>query len=135
MGVSIYPVLNRDVPGFDVSAVDGKVLARVMPEGENSDTPLARLWDFMSANPEDAAAFLEREGVDTSAIEINWAEEWFSPADGLAVVRAALASLEAEGSDVAPVDVPEVVRDLRDIESVLLLAQEHGAQFHFAIDF
>lgn len=135
MGVSIYPVLDKEVPDFNVSAVDGKVLARVMPEMGESSSPLAQLWGFVSANPEEAAGFLEDEGVDASEIEINWTEEWFAPNDGLALVRAIISHLEAGGSDVMPVDVPEAVRDLRAIEATLSLAEEHGARFHFAFDY
>ena len=44
MSAALYPVLERDVPGFDVTHMDGVALLRALPDGdqENALTPLTR---------------------------------------------------------------------------------------------
>lgn len=126
MGLSLYLVLDKEVPGFDVSSVDGKALARALPEQENIESPLTPLYDFLSQNPQDIADLM---GDDDGAVDFKLpSEQWFEAEDGLAAIRAVLEQLPDDYNS-------SVVDDLRGIESALLLAQQHGARFHLAFDF
>ncbi len=49
MGVSVYPVLNKEMPGFDVTEVSGKALAEAVFEEGSAFAILER---FNSQNPE-----------------------------------------------------------------------------------
>ena len=127
MGVSIYPVLDKDVPGFDVTYVIGKMLAKALPCGEDSDSPLLPLTNFIWIAPETLTWLMEEAGDNPEESDLP-REQWFDAGEGLAAVRAALQNLPADFD-------ARVFDDLRDIENALSLAQEHGARFHFAFDF
>ncbi len=132
MGVSIYPVLNKDVPGYDATEVSGKALAAAIYE---PDSAFAVLQRFHSIDEEELCELIAGEtGQEPNGIEVP-AEEWFAPEDGLAVVRKLFtqpAPLVAGGTD----DFAEwLATDLQNLEKALLLAQEHDALFHLTMDF
>ena len=54
MGVSLYPVLERDVAGYDAMAVVGKALANAVYDW--NVPALAALGDFFSVSPEEVAS-------------------------------------------------------------------------------
>ena len=84
MSVSIYPVLNKDVPGFDVTEISGKALAAAVFAPESAFAVLER---FSSINEDELRELIAGEtGQDVEEVEVP-AEEWFSPEDGLTVVR------------------------------------------------
>lgn len=126
MSVSIYPVLNKDVPGFDVTGMSGKALAAAVFAPKSA---FAVLGNFYSINEDELREFIAGE------IEVP-AEKWFSPADGLTVVRgfSAQSTTTLVGLDAG--DFAEwLANDLRALEKLLVLAQEHGALFYLAMDF
>lgn len=132
MSVSIYPVLNKDVPGYDATEVFGKALAAAVYE---PDSAFAVLGRFYSMDGDELRELIAGEtGQDPDEIEIP-AEEWFAPEDGMAVVRELSmqpAPLVEGGAD----DFAEwLANDLRALERMLALAQQHGALFHLAMDF
>lgn len=136
MGVSVYPVFDRDVAGYDVCEINGKALVRALDT--HSDRAVTDLMDFYSISPVEAAGMMgllddwDGEGEpDLSDFNIS-PEKWFEASVGLTAVRAALQAVRGEGQDDAP--VRQVIRDLEDIEKALALAQEQGARFHFALD-
>ncbi len=132
MGVSIYPVLNKDVPDFDVTEMSGKALAAAVFA---PDSAFAVLGNFHSTNEDELRELIVGEtGQDSGGVTVP-AEEWFLPSDGLTVVRE-LAALPAPPVKEAVDDFAEwLLDDLRALEEMLALAQEHGALFHLAMDF
>ena len=139
MGVGVYPVLNKEVPGFDVTEVSGKALAdAIFEEG----SPFAALERFSSQDAEELAGFIgEQTGQEVSEIEVP-VEEWFAPEEGLQVVRSLLDQVRSFLMSVAPPRwgpdgyySEAISDDLHNLEKALLLAQEHGALFHLALDF
>lgn len=141
MGVSVYPVLNKEVPGFDVTETTGRALAEAIFEEGSAFAVLER---FSSQNEEELAGFIaDQTGQEASAIEVP-AEEWFAPEEGLQVVRPLLEQVRSQ-SQAGPLTLPAgweadefsrgVMDDLQNLEKVLLLAQEHDARFHLALDF
>lgn len=135
MGVSIYPVLNKDVPGFDVTETAGKALAEAVFQ-ENS--AFAGLERFSSENAEAMADFIaEQTGQEAAAIEVP-AEEWFHPEEGLQVVHSLLAhTLSQPTSEGGEPDIfiSSLHSDLQSLERVLTLAQQHQALFHLSMDY
>ncbi len=140
MGVSIYPVLNKEVPGFDVTEVSGKALADFMFENESLFAPLLR---FLSNDEEELAGFIaDQTGQDAKEIEVP-AEEWFDPQEALPFVQRLLEQVRLIPQSV--IKVPDrwepkeftegVINDLVNLEKALVLAQQQQAQFHLAMDF
>ncbi len=141
MGVSVYPVLNKEVPGFAITETSGKVLAEAIFEEGSAFAVLER---FSSQNEEELADFIaDQTGQEVSATEVP-AEEWFAPKEGLQVVRSLLEQVRSQLQN-GPLTPPAgweadefsrgLMDDLQNLEKVLLLAQEHDAQFHLALDF
>ncbi len=140
MGVSVYPVFNKEVAGFDVTEVSGKALADVLFEEGSLFEPLLR---FNSTNADELRGFIsDQTGQDPDEIVVP-AEEWFAPEEGLEVIRPLLERVRSHPNSLvsAPsgwerAEFFEGLRaDLSDLERVLVLAQEHQAQFHLSVDF
>jgi len=141
MGVSVYPVLNKEVPGFDVTEVSGKALAKAVFEEGSAFAVLER---FNSQGAEWLADFIAGQtGQEPSLIEVP-AEEWFAPEEGLLVVRSLLDLLRSPSPSGRPMPpagweagefTQGLTDDLQNLKKVLLLAEEHKARFHLAIDF
>jgi hypothetical protein len=132
MGVALYIVPEREVPGLD-AFVNGKALGH----SEYLDRLAAQagvhpLMEFFSQDPAEAEAFIEEEAVEPPH-EGFAPEQWFEAEDGLRTVRGLLSYLESN-----PAAVPEsaaVVEDLREFESVLSRLASEQVRWHLAIDF
>ena len=84
MGISIYPVLNKQIPSFDATEMSGKALAAAVFVPGSAFAALER---FSSMNEEELRELIAGEtGQDPNEIEVP-EEEWFVPEDGLTVVR------------------------------------------------
>lgn len=125
--MALYIALESKNPGFD-AFVNGKALSR-------SETQLAEmagrhgvhpLMHFFSMNPDEAAGFLESEGLADGEIPL---EQWFTPEEGIRTVQALLHEVET---------IPEmgdVKSDLLEFDKVLRQAQDKGIRWHLAVDF
>lgn len=133
MGVSVYPVLNRNVPGFDATEVSGRCLAAAIFEPNSAFAVLER---FSNMNEDELRELIVGQtGQDPNEITVP-AEEWFSPAYGLTVVRALLVQTMTPPVRWEAEEFTEwLANDLQVLEKTLLLAQEHGALFHLTMDF
>ncbi len=152
MSVSLYPVLEREVVGYDATAVVGKALAHAV---YNGGLPALTVFDdFFSVSPDEVAGLAgcslpgdEQTGEDDARRPPAPpgfqppAEAWFEPSAGLGAVRAALRAVREAAADAASgLNTPAaraewIIRDLMAVERVLLLAQEQGTRFHFAMDY
>ena len=155
MSTSLYPVLERDVVGYDASAVIGKALCHAV---YHCDVPeVVALDAFFSVSPQELASLagFYLPGDDLSDHEDTElkplkpappdfqppAEAWYEPAVGLRAVSEALKALR----DASPLIDGQleagknrtdwVITDLEAVEKVLTLAQEHEVRFHFAMDY
>ena len=132
MGVSIYPVLNKDIPGFDVTEMSGKALAAAVFAPGSAFAALER---FNSMEEDELRELIAGQtGQDISEITVP-AEEWFAPTEGLTVVRELFAQPAPLVKGAAGDFAEWLANDLRTLEKMLVLAQEHDALFHLAMDF
>ena len=126
MGAALHIVLEKEIPGVD-TIIDGKMLSRAEKHlaGAAKRLGVRPLMEFFSVNPEEAAGFLESEGVE---VEIP-AEQWFSAEEGLRTVQALLGEADSSSESRAAKD------DLLGCERVLREAQKREVRWHLAIDF
>ncbi len=125
MSLAWYVVLDREVPNLD-PFLNGKALARSAPAISRLAAKLGvrDLGDFISASPAEIADLVEDEIADELP-----PESWYSPEEGLRVVRAMVKEV-AKSSRMG-----DVLADLREVERVLDLAEHVGARWHLAVDF
>ena len=132
MGVALYVVAEREVPGLD-TFVNGKALGRSRSLDKLAQLAGVRpLMEFFSQDPEEAAAFVEDEGADPPPGGFP-PEQWFPAADGLATVRGLLSYLVT--NPTAARDSEAIADDLREFESVLDRLATEGVRWHLAVDF
>lgn len=135
MGSAIYIVANKELEDADLF-VDGKAIGRI--SGEILDqvcqaAGVESLLSFISQDPDELADFLEGEGVEMEAGGEWPAEEWFTPEQGLTVVRGLAAYLQSNAAALPR--QAAVLEDLAGYERVLLLLAERQLLWHFAVDF
>jgi len=107
--------------------MDGKSLSRHIESLDVAARELGvrPLSEFFSIAPEQAAEFMEGEGVDAADMELPPLKQ-FSAQEGLITVRALLSRSQAHADHVA--------EDLRECERILIAASQHGVGWHFEID-
>lgn len=134
MGYAWYVTPESDLPDITASSVNGKALAH---QAEAMDAlavglGLTPLSDFLSVSSDEWES-LTGEELPDDVKESMPPEAWFAPADGLATVRGMLAALEQDPE--ASETYAQVIEDLRDVESVLVVAEAHVVRFHLTPDF
>jgi hypothetical protein len=136
MGVAIYVVIEKEIPGIDASSVSGKALAKSSEQLDRiaRKNGLLAIQEFMSVDPEEAGAFLEDSEIALDDVKIP-EEQWFDPADGLKTIRGLLDFLRDNPTALSKVPLSHLQDDLLAAEKVLSVALKHGVRFHFAVDF
>lgn len=136
MGAALYISLEKPVAGFDTTSISGKALekAQAQLDGFARKLGLTPLADFISTDPEEAAAFLEDEGGIPEGLTIP-AEEWFDASDGLRTVQGLLDVIRRDPERLRNVIVDHVRVDLEAAEAILAAAKDAGVRFHLAVDF
>jgi len=131
MGVAYWIEFDRD--DLETDFTDGKSIARAMDDlnALAQELDITPLEAFMGTSLEDLSDLLGEE------IELDDDEPmptpWFEPAEGLAVIEALIAAVQAHPDRVpAPEDV---LSDLHGHAEALRTAAAHGAKWHLAIDF
>ena len=126
MGAAYFIVLENKIDGLDTT-MDGKSLSRHVEALDAAARQLGvrPLSEFFSVDPEQAAEFLQDEGMDVGDVEIPTLKQ-FSAQEGLATVKALLSR--------PPVHV-DVLPDLRECERILNVAAQQGVAWHFEMDF
>src|SRR5437868_5395823 len=127
MGSAYFIVLEREIEGLETS-MDGKGLSQNMQALAIAARSLGvkPLSEFYAADPETIRKFLGGEDIDLGDIKPPPPEN-FSAEAGLKTIRALL------GQPLA--DRDGLVQDLRVCERILSVAAQHGAGWHFEIDF
>ena len=133
MAQAILVTLERDLP--DASAAyakskTGKALARELERVDFAarKCKVAEPSSLLSENPAALIAQMKEEGFDPSKMRIP-PEQWFSAAQGLAVVRGLIAHVGANLNDFKQPN--PILRDLKAAEALLAAAETAGVRFHF----
>ena len=126
MGSAYYIVLESEIDGLDTT-MDGKSLSRHIESLDAAARQLGvrPLSEFFSIAPDQAAEFMEGEGMDAGDIELAPLQQ-FSPEEGLPTARALLSH--------SPVHADHIAEDLRECERILSAAAQHEVRWHFEID-
>lgn len=130
---AIFPVLDKEIDGVDISAVSGKLINRFSPELDEMARNLGvrGLMSFFGAAPEEY--FDEDELGELEIPEEYLSEKWFEPEDGLRTIETLLDYL-TENSSVFGNETRHVAADLEEFEKVLQKAGESGAKWHVEVE-
>ncbi len=130
---AIFPVLDKEVEGTDVSSVSGKLINRFEPELSKvaEDSGVASIMSFFGANPYEY--FDEDEFEELKLSEKDFGEKWFEPKDGLQVFEFLIEHLRKNKSMFGN-ETDDVISDLEDFRKVLEKAQEFDAKWHIEIE-
>ena len=133
MGVAYFIVLDRKIRGLD-TGMDGKLLAAAAPslDAMAEELKVRPLSEFISVDPEQAADFIESEGVGSEGSGLPPLRQ-FPAGEGLTTVRALTAHLQARPAAVK--EAEGVLRDLSACERILSTAAQHGVKWHLEVDF
>jgi hypothetical protein len=133
MRLGLYVSLEREVPGVDPLAMDGKSLAgaQFILDEIARQLRVRPLRSLLCTDRKEALDFLEDIGVDPDEITLP-EEEWYPPSEGRKTVRRLLDHLGRAPENVPNAD--RVVADLEAIDRVLAAAEEQQVRFHFALD-
>jgi hypothetical protein len=131
MGAALFITLEREIPGINASSVGGKFLSRNLDWLNEASAKLdvRPLGDLISLNPDEAAAFLEGEGMEAGAVSIP-SEQWFDADEGLRTVGALL-----HHTETTKPEQKNLLEDLAACKQVLERAKQNNVRFHFAVDF
>jgi hypothetical protein len=131
MGVAYY--LEFDNEDLTIDEIDGKAVAGAMDALDDLSQQLGvkSLDDFMGQSMDDIGDMLGediamQDGSSSAAL-------WFAPTEGIAVVDALIQALKANPARIK--GAKNVLADLQHYKDALLIADEHGAKWHLAMDF
>jgi hypothetical protein len=130
---AIFPVLDKDVEGIDISSVSGKMINRYEPELSQIlvNNNLRSIMTFFGANP--AEYFDDEEFLEFEIPEEQLVEKWFEPEAGLEIVRYLITRLSDKPNMLGD-ETNQVVEDLKAVEEVLEKAQSANAKWHIEIE-
>jgi hypothetical protein len=126
-------VVEGEDPGFDIF-VNGRSLARHEDALERLAVRLGvrPLIDFFSADENSMSLLIEEGAGNQELMRRLPPPQWYSPADGLATVRALLRVLREEpqllGSEGA-----QVLSELREYKTVLEKTEAREMRWHLAV--
>ena len=133
MGVSVYPVLEKEIEGVGY-LTDGKMLAKILDDearARATELGVEPLMNFFGFDPE----ILFEEFDLQTAEELK--ERWFSAEDGLKSVNALIQDL-TENPKLYSIDSKistGAVEDLKVMRKVLEEANSSRLKWYLAIDF
>ena len=119
-----------DASAAYVKSKTGKALARELDRVDFAarKCKVTQPSSLLSENPTALMEEMKAQGFDPAKMRIP-PEQWFSAAEGLAVVRGLVAHV---GSNLNDFKQPNpILRDLKAAETLLAAAQMAGVRFHF----
>jgi hypothetical protein len=126
-----YVLLERDVPGLDISADGGKSLLYFHRQIDDLSArlQLPPISGFFRPDRAGVLAYLQEQGVEPDPDALP-DEDWFEPEDGLDTVRGLLDQLRAD-----PTSAPsgeKLIGELEEIERILGAAEREGVRFRLS---
>jgi hypothetical protein len=120
-----------DASAAYVKSKTGKALARELDRVDFAarKCKVTQPSSLFSENPAALMEEMKAQGFDPAKMRIP-PEQWFSAAEGLAVVRGLVAHV---GSNLNDFKQPNpILRDLKAAEALLAAAEAAGVRFHFS---
>ena len=133
MAASKYIVVEGEDPGYDIF-VNGRALARYEDALERLALRLGvrPLIEFFSADENSMSLLIEEGAGNPELIRRLPPPQWYSPADGLATVRALISALEDDPQQLGT-EGPQVLTELEEYARVLDKANRAGHRWHLAV--
>jgi len=133
MAASMYIVVEGEDPGYDIF-VNGRALARYEDALERLALRLGvrPLIEFFSADENSMSLLIEEGAGNPELIRRLPPPQWYSPADGLATVRALISALEDDPQQLGT-EGPQVLTELEEYARVLDKANRAGHRWHLAV--
>jgi len=133
MAASMYIVVEGEDPGYDIF-VNGRALARYEDALERLALRLGvrPLIEFFSADENSMSLLIEEGAGNPELIRRLPPPQWYSPADGLATVRALISTLEDDPQQLGT-EGPQVLTELEEYARVLDKANRAGHRWHLAV--
>jgi len=133
MAASMYIVVEGEDPGYDIF-VNGRALARYEDALERVALRLGvkPLIEFFSADENSMSLLIEEGAGNPDLMRRLPPPQWYSPADGLATVRALISALEDDPQQLGT-EGPQVLSELQEYAIVLDKANRAGDRWHLAV--
>ena len=133
MAASMYIVVEGEDPGYDIF-VNGRALARYEDALERLALRLGvrPMIEFFSADENSMSLLIEEGAGNPDLIRRLPPPQWYSPADGLATVRALISALEDDPQQLGT-EGPQVLSELQEYAHVLEKANNAGHRWHLAV--
>ena len=133
MAASMYIVVEGEDPGYDIF-VNGRALARYEDALERLALRLGvrPLIEFFSADENSMSLLIEEGAGNPELVRRLPPPQWYSPADGLATVRALISALEDDPQQLGT-EGPQVLTELEEYARVLDKANRAGHRWHLAV--
>jgi len=133
MAASMYIVVEGEDPGYDIF-VNGRALARYEDALERVALRLGvrPLIEFFSADENSMSLLIEEGAGNPELIRRLPPPQWYSPADGLATVKALISALEDDPQQLGT-EGPQVLSELQEYARVLEKASQAGHRWHLAV--
>jgi hypothetical protein len=134
MSAAIY-ITSEQPSAVDSIAVNGKYFILHMENisviGE--DHGLKRLDDYISYTLGEALAFTDESITPREQIEENYQEQWFDPAEGLALIEQYI-DVVTNYHSLSATSRTQCLEDLQGYKSVLEILAQENIRWHFSCD-
>lgn len=129
----MYIVVEGEDPGYNIY-VNGRMLARHEGAVEQLALRLGLkpLLEFFSADENSMALLIEEGAGNPDLLPRLPPPQWYPAEDGLQTVSALVAQLESDPGQMGA-DGEELLRELREYETVLRKTAERGLRWHLAV--
>jgi hypothetical protein len=129
----MYIVVEGEDPGYDIF-VNGRALARYEDALEKLALRLGvkPLIEFFSADENSMSQLIEEGAGNPELVRRLPPPQWYSPADGLATIRALINTMEADPQQLGT-EGPQVLAELQEYARVLDKAARAGHRWHLAV--
>ena len=133
MGVAIYIVVQDQPEDLDLF-VNGKAIGHAAEPALEQlcrAAGVAPLAGYISQSPEELRELMEEFGGEVPDDLPD--EQWFAPAEGLALVQALIGCIEVDPQVIE--NSADILEDLREFAEVFAEIARRGLRWHLAVDY
>ena len=132
MSAALFIVLENVIPNFD-SSTNGKALSKAEPTLRRIalDAGVKHLLDFYGASDEETAQEIYGESLDADLTKFK--AKWYAADEGLKTVYVLLKYIEENDNFIK--NEVAIVRELKELEHILLEAKKRNVKWHLEVDY